>query len=104
MLSWHLIVWPMETNLQNIIYLLNEYLYSACTMCSLGFSDYTIDADSKFTIGWYYLMLLGAIILPSFVLILYDIIKGTWSFFKKRREAHKINATKKKNAEQELVD
>ena len=85
---WHVLVWPMENTLQNVIYLLNEYLYSLCSLWSLAFSDYNVSPETRFVMGWFYLGLLGLILLPNLSLILYEIGKGIVSFcmdrYKKR--------------------
>jgi len=43
-LFWHLKVWPMENTRQNVLYLMNEYMYIACATYALGFSSYNYDA------------------------------------------------------------
>ena len=73
-LIWHLTVWPMENRIQNLLYLLNEYLYTACICCSIGFSEYNIDPETRFIIGWIYLGLLGAFLLPNVVIMVINMI------------------------------
>lgn len=89
--------------MQNMLYLANEYLYTICTICALGFTNYNVTPETRFIIGWVYLILLGLILLPNVVVMLYDIAKGIINYFKKRSENKKVEAEKKANLEQAKI-
>lgn len=98
-LIWHLTVWPMESRMQNILYLLNEYLYAACTCCSPGFSGYNYAPETRFVIGWFYLGLLAAILLLNVTVLIVDIIIKAIAWFKERKLKKKVDEEKKKQLE-----
>ncbi len=98
-LFWQSNVWPMENSLQNVLYFLNEYLYSACTICSLGFSNYNYAPETRFMVGWFYLVLLGAILTLNVTVMVIDIIAAVINFFKSRFETKRIENEKKDDAE-----
>ncbi len=98
-LLWHLIVWPMESRLQNLLYALNEYLYAACTIFSLGFSGYNYDPLTRYNVGWQYLILLGAILTSNIVVMIVDMVTGLIKCCKRRTEAKKVETEKKERQE-----
>jgi hypothetical protein len=73
-LVWHLKVWPMENTRQNVLYLVNEYLYLGCCFYTLAFSEYNPDPQTRFTYGWFYMSLLGLILVANVVVMILDII------------------------------
>ena len=100
-LIWHLTVWPMESRVQNLLYFLNEYLYTACICCSLGFSNYNYAPETRFIMGWMYLGLLGLILVLNVTVMIIDITSKAIQFFRDRKAKKKVDEENKKRLEEQ---
>ena len=88
--AWHLQIWPMENNKQNMLYVLNEYMYLTCAFFMLGFTNYSYEPESRFQIGWFYLFCLGIILAFNIVVMFSDIVQGIRMSILRRRHHKKV--------------
>ena len=67
----------MENYRQNLLYVVNEYIYLACTFFLLGFSTYNNEADVRYESGWSYIAVLGTILGFNIIIMILDITLST---------------------------
>lgn len=102
-LLWHLLWWPMENQRQNILYLLNEYLYMTCCVCFLGFSLYNATPEVRFETGWVYTAFLGAILLTNVTVMIIEMCIGLIQKCRERIALKKFEKEREKRIHVALV-
>ncbi len=65
---------PMWDLALNIIFLFNEYCLFFCTCMMFLFTDYVPLPEDRFTLGWFYLAVLGFNVLGNGVYVARDIV------------------------------
>lgn len=55
---------------------LAEYLHLVIYTLTLCFSFMVLDADTRFTMGWVVIFLLGANVFINFAIIIYDVLRS----------------------------
>ena len=80
----------MENNRQNVLYIINEYMYLTCAFFLLGFSTYNYAPEVRYQIGWFYIAFLGVILGFNVLIMLADISISIRIAFLKRRSHKKV--------------
>lgn len=89
-LVWQFTVWPMDSTRQNLLYILNEYMYLTCAFFMLGFSRYNYQVERRFETGWFYVTFLGSILALNVIVMLIDIILGIKLACKRRMHNKRV--------------
>ena len=95
-LLWHWRVWPMENRRQNLLYMINEYMYLCCCFFALGFSEYNPDPEVRYRVGNSYLGLLAIILLTNVVVMIVEIVVGIVTYCKKRKQKKQVDEENKR--------
>ena len=87
----------MENYRQNLLYVVNEYIYLACTFFLLGFSTYNNEADVRYEFGWSYIAVLGTILGFNLIIMILDITLSTRIVCKRKISQRNHNKKVKRN-------
>jgi len=86
----------MDSTRYNVLYLVNEYMYMCCAVVTMAFTDFSPDPETRFQIGWFYLSLLGLMLVINVVVMVQDIVLSAILFFKRRRQRRQVEEKRKK--------
>ena len=93
----------MENARQNVMYLLNEYFYFGCICFSLGFQQYNLTPEVSLAMGYFYIGILGLLLLINVTVITIDVILGIKNYCRQRKHRKRVEEEAKRRSEKSKV-